>query len=218
MHWLVCPNGKKNGHRGVDFVQERMNLKIKVSRCPHRRSEVKLTGRAQRKHGGKGSNHTEKMIIKESILVDVYDNHQKNFLSLLSITPSTGKHQGPDMVLTFEKLAAYMKKCGTHQYNTQRSPETVLVNPVDKGLELVLQAELAFEADVDMEDAVAGLSLSQGVDPHEAVDEEDAGEGSQEDADRRDVDVDRGPESDEEREDEEEELDVEEEDLYEDDE
>jgi hypothetical protein len=78
------------------------------------------------------------MILKESVLILVYDNHRKNYIDNLGMTPSTKKHKGPDMTLTFEELARWFRKERPHNFQKGREQHS-LVNGYDRGMHILLE-------------------------------------------------------------------------------
>ncbi|KDQ12458.1 hypothetical protein BOTBODRAFT_56741 [Botryobasidium botryosum FD-172 SS1] len=91
LNWLVNPTGKPDGFRGVDWVLEWNNLRHK------------------RTHSGQGPNQTIRYIIKQSPLVEVFQNTHKVIEVGFALTSRTLKHPPPVMKKTLEHVRSYME-------------------------------------------------------------------------------------------------------------
>lgn len=90
LNWLVNPMGKPSGFRGADWVVERNNLRHK------------------RTYSGQGPNRTVDFIIKQSPLIEIYQNTHRLIECDFHLSGRTLKHPPPMMKKTLEKLRAYM--------------------------------------------------------------------------------------------------------------
>lgn len=100
-NWLCNPTGKQMGFRGVDWLLERNNLLTKVI------------------YGGSGSNHTINRIIKESVLVQLYQDCKVTIEHEYILTPKTMKHGDPNLTQTFAALSRLARM----ESILQRNPE-----------------------------------------------------------------------------------------------
>ena len=82
MNWLVNPTGTKDGFRGVDWVVELMNLYTKV-RIWKFGTAARSLPLSQVTYGGKGSNRSFQLVVKNSPLIEtfrrVHTNIRENF-------------------------------------------------------------------------------------------------------------------------------------------
>ncbi|KAF8983859.1 hypothetical protein BDQ17DRAFT_1261032, partial [Cyathus striatus] len=100
--------------KGLRFAKHN-NLYIKV--CKTIIAYVSLTLNSLSKltwqyyciYGGKFSNHQKQQILSESPLIEVYKNTQFQFEKMFCLEHKTNRHSPPDMMMTFSKLAKYMK-------------------------------------------------------------------------------------------------------------
>lgn len=144
MNWLVNPTGKSDGFRGADWVLERNNLRHK------------------RTHSGQGPNRTIKYIIKQSPLVDLFQNVHKIVEQSFYLTNRTLKHPPPRMKKTLGMLEDYMKQCDLHQYQRGRAlPDKMTPrNAIMDGVAI----DLGGNASTKAEDAEAPTCGDIGVD------------------------------------------------------
>lgn len=146
-NWLCNPSGKQLGFRGVDWLLERNNLLTKVI------------------YGGSGSNHTINHIIKESVLIQLYQDCKMTVEHEYILTPKTVKHGDPDLTQTFAALSRLARM----ESILQRHPEGRLSNfpiPNHFGIGMAKFFSEGVKAGIDI------LSLS-GEDGEEEVSEFD---------------------------------------------
>ncbi|KIJ27529.1 hypothetical protein M422DRAFT_62013 [Sphaerobolus stellatus SS14] len=96
MNWLVNPTGRPDGFRAVDWLVELANKYTKVI------------------YGGKFSNRTLHLMIKQSPLIEVFRGVHHLVEDWLHIAKRTKKHADRNMENTLKKLSMYMKDGQAH--------------------------------------------------------------------------------------------------------
>ena len=102
LNWLVNPSGKPDGFRSVDWLVELNNLYTKVI------------------YGGKFSNRTLNLMIKQSALIDVFRGVHTIIEDWLHLQQRTTRHTPRDMRKTIARLAAYMAARNAHVFTEGR--------------------------------------------------------------------------------------------------
>ncbi|KAG8999248.1 hypothetical protein FRB90_012122 [Tulasnella sp. 427] len=116
LNWFVNPTGKPNGFRGVDWVIERNNLRHK------------------RTYSGQGPNRTIKFIIKQSPLIEVYQNTHSVVENSFYLTNRTLRHPPPPMKKTLAALRDHMRKEKLYTHNDNRREVPLPRNAFLEGL------------------------------------------------------------------------------------
>ncbi|KIM36264.1 hypothetical protein M413DRAFT_427697 [Hebeloma cylindrosporum] len=137
-NWLVNPNGKMNSFRGADWCNELLNLWTKVE------------------HGGTGSNRTVDYIIKESPLVQTYQNIRKTIDKNFLLNRLATSHTGPNMLKTFQETMEHLSKHNPHKIQPGRKTARTILDAIDRGRAMLPSG------------GTAGAALTS-----EAVDDED---------------------------------------------
>ncbi|KAG8721669.1 hypothetical protein FRC09_007536 [Ceratobasidium sp. 395] len=117
-NWLVNPTGKANGFRGVDWLVEKNNLQHKVN------------------HGGSGSNRTVEHIVKESPLIEVYQQSNIVMEQNFHLTKSTLWHSPPMMSSTLAMLQKHVRERNFHSHMPGRKLSSLPINSIAEGLRL----------------------------------------------------------------------------------
>jgi hypothetical protein len=103
-NWLCNPTGKVDGWRGWDWLQERNNLYAKVSKS-HFHPKILLTRIIKKVvFGGYGSNHTQCLVMKRSILIEVYRSAHQIIENNFYLTHRTVRNSSPKMTHTLARL------------------------------------------------------------------------------------------------------------------
>ncbi|KAF7969309.1 hypothetical protein HWV62_27741 [Athelia sp. TMB] len=108
---MVNPTGKEGHWRGADWVEEANNMFAKHD------------------FGGNGVNFTKERVIEESPLVDIYRSCHHNIERNFHIAGLTKHHAPPNLVLSLEVLAAYLKR---HELNTHKRGRNAFYKISDK--------------------------------------------------------------------------------------
>jgi hypothetical protein len=117
-NWLVNPTGKSDGFRAADWVVERNNLMHKVV------------------HAGDGPNRTVENIVKESTLIEVYEQAHDIVETNFYLTKSTLWHSPPAMENTLAMLQKHIQGRNLHSHISGRKIASPPVNSVVGGLAL----------------------------------------------------------------------------------
>lgn len=120
MNWFVNPTGKPDGFRGADWVVERNNLRHK------------------RTYSGLGPNRTVAFIIKQSPLIDFYQNCHAVAERSFYLTNTTLKHPPPKMQRTLAKLQEHMAQQDVYAYKPDRTLPNPPKNYIAAGLGVAL--------------------------------------------------------------------------------
>lgn len=96
MNWLLNPTGRPDGFCAVDWVVELNNLYTKVV------------------YGGKFSNCTLHLMIKQSPLIEVFCSVHYLIEDWLHITKHTKNHVSHNMENILRRLMMYMKEGNAH--------------------------------------------------------------------------------------------------------
>ncbi|EGO22084.1 hypothetical protein SERLADRAFT_350623, partial [Serpula lacrymans var. lacrymans S7.9] len=119
MNLLCNPTGKANKFRAVDWLVERNNLYTKVI------------------YSGTGPNCTIKHVIKESPLIEVYQNCHMTIKNAFHLQHCTIWHTPPDMTKTIQKLAARIREKSPHSFKQGREAIASITDKVVDGLALM---------------------------------------------------------------------------------
>ena len=115
-NWLCNPSGKEMGFRGVDWLQELMNLHTKVT------------------YGGSGSNYTIERILKESPLIQTYQDCKKVVEQQYLLTPKTTRHGDPDMTNTYDAMSRLHQQSSLLKFEAGRETSYLIPNYYSLGL------------------------------------------------------------------------------------
>jgi len=114
-NWLVNPTGKADRFRGVDWCVELQNLWTKVE------------------HGGSGSTRTIERIIKESPLVQTYQNIRATIEKNFSLPHLSSAHSDPNMRKTFQQALLHLSQYNPHKIKPNRKSAHVIPDAIDQG-------------------------------------------------------------------------------------
>jgi hypothetical protein len=87
--------------------------------------------------GGRGSNYTQKRVIEESPLIQVYRSCHSNMERNLSLPGPTTTHAEPNLRKTIKKLVDYAREHRTNEFVAGRTTTYSIPDMMDKGQDLV---------------------------------------------------------------------------------
>ncbi|KAI0684930.1 hypothetical protein BC835DRAFT_1421798 [Cytidiella melzeri] len=131
---LINPSGKPGCFRAPDWCLELNNLYTET------------------KYGGVGVNYTEKRIIDESVLIQVFRDLHLTFERNLALGHLTTRHAEPDMTLTFEAVLRYLQDVKAHEIVRGRESKHMIPDMKDKGQQLFSTAAAPDPDSADNED------------------------------------------------------------------
>ncbi len=118
---LVNPSGKPYAFRAVDWIEELLNLLIKVI------------------YGGDGSNFIKDRILLESVLVLLYRSSHENMERNFALVGLTTMHADKDMHATFEPLLKTLleNEVSPNSYKAKRKSNYVIPDALIKGTSII---------------------------------------------------------------------------------
>ncbi|KAF8900800.1 hypothetical protein CPB85DRAFT_1193261, partial [Mucidula mucida] len=102
-NWLYNPNATRDGFRAFDWLQELNNLYTKVVIF-----------------AGKGVNRTKKLVLKRSVLLQVYRSMQKTIKENFHLTHRTVHHLKPKMTKTLRRREEEIAELDAHVFTAGR--------------------------------------------------------------------------------------------------
>lgn len=100
-------------------------------------------------YGGKGSNRTIDRIIKESSLIQVYQNVMTSIESVFLLGQQTVKHGEPDMSKTYTAMVDYFHSNGLFKERLGRSSVKEIVDAFEAGFDIIEEKGVEGELDAD---------------------------------------------------------------------
>ncbi|KAJ7589756.1 hypothetical protein C8J56DRAFT_1047909 [Mycena floridula] len=110
-NWMCNPGETKDGFRGFDWLMERNNLYTKELNAEE------------------GVNRTKELVIKRSILLEVYRSVHEIIENNFYLTHRTVRHTHPSMTSTLQKIGEYIQNSDPHTFHPARQPKTQSSGP-----------------------------------------------------------------------------------------
>lgn len=161
---MCNPTGKADGWRGWDWLQERNNLYTKVSHSFSRQTTLNNT--EQVIFSGRGPNRTQALIMKRSILIEVYRSAHQVIENNFYLSHRTIRHSSPKMRRTIAKLQSYIEDPtrSPHIFTPGRTVAHQIPDCVSDGFALLTQStDIGTADDVDSDKAAAVTGEDLGV-------------------------------------------------------
>ena len=119
-------------------MQERNNLYTKVSKS-HFHAKILLIIEWKVVFGGYGSNRTQRLVMKRSILIEVYRSAHQIIENNFYLTHRTVRHSSPKMTRTLARLGEYIEKIGSnpHVFTAGRSIGYEVPDRITEGFALL---------------------------------------------------------------------------------
>ncbi|KAF8833272.1 hypothetical protein BDN67DRAFT_917331, partial [Paxillus ammoniavirescens] len=129
---LCNPTGKVFTFLAVDWLVERNNLYTKVIFC------------------GGGPNGSLDHIIKESPLIEVYQNIHVTIENSFHLQHQTIRHAQPDMTKTIQKLAIFIKDKHSHMKKESRGALCSIPDQLSARIALIQEQKIVSDSEVNM--------------------------------------------------------------------